>query len=128
MKKIIGLIAIVILGVAGYKGYEYYRSTYTGETAYAYIPIEIPQKEQTKDDDGKDIEGWSSYKYQLLFVKENGETQSMNYELHESDPTPFAPGAIVKAKISEKRVLEGPNVVEKDSVPKDILNKLDNQK
>lgn len=128
MKKIIGLIVIVILGVVGYKGYEYYHSTYVGETAYAYVPTEVPQKEQTKDSGGKDVAGWSSYKYQFTFVKANGETQSMGYELSGSNPTPFTPGAIVKAVISEKRVLKGPNIVEKDSVSKDILNKLDNQK
>ncbi len=42
MKKIIGFILVVLLGFAGYKGYEYYQSTYSGQTAYAYVPSEIP--------------------------------------------------------------------------------------
>ena len=129
MKKIIGLIVIVILGLVGYKGYEYYHSTYVGETAYAIVPSEIPSKVESKSKSGiGDQSPWYSYDYQLTFVKEDGSIQKLEYSVSGDDPKPLTPNSYVKATISEKRALKGPNVVEKSSIPKNILKKLDSQK
>lgn len=38
MRKITGLIILILLGFMGYKAYDYYHSTYVGTTAYAYVP------------------------------------------------------------------------------------------
>lgn len=124
MKKIVGVLFVGLLVFGGYKGYKYYQSTYSGISAYAVVPKEIPTKEQTKDDSGNEIPGYSSYNYTFSFIKDNGETQTMSYELHGENPSPFTPGAIVKAKISEKRVIEGPNEVSESDVPTSILEKL----
>lgn len=124
MKKIIALIALVAVGVVGFKGWQYYQETYQGVTAYALVPDTVPEKVQTVDDSGNKIDGWSSYDYQLTFVKTDGSTQQLEYELSNSDPTPLRPGAIVKAKISQKRVIEGPNEVPQDKVPAEVLKKL----
>lgn len=124
MKKIIALVVVVLLGVVGFKGWQYYQETYQGVTAYALVPETVPEKVQTVDDSGEKIAGWSSYKYQLTFVKADGSTQQMSYELSNSDPTPLRPGAIVKAEISQKRVIEGPNEVAQNKVPDKVLAQL----
>ena len=115
MKKIIGFILVVLLGFVGYKGYEYYQSTYSGQTAYAYVPSEIPPKVQHESKSGiGDQSPWYSYDYTLNFVKED-------------NAKPLTPNSYVKAVISEKRTIKGPNGVEKDAIPKKVLEKLENQ-
>ncbi|KAF1302979.1 MULTISPECIES: YxeA family protein [Enterococcus] len=123
-KTIGGLVLILVLGVGAYFGYNYYKETYQGIPAYAKVPATTPEKVQTKSDSGEIIKGWSSYKYTFTFVKENGEHQEMTYELSGENPTPFQPNTIVKASISKKRVIKGPNVVEKSSVPEKVLKEL----
>lgn len=124
MKKIIGVIFLIALGVAGYFGYNYYNDTYNGQTAYARIPETVPEKTQTKSDSGEIIKGWSSYKYTLTFVKENGEKQTMGYDLSGENPTPYQPNAIVKADISKKRIIKGPNAVSESEVPDKVMKEL----
>ncbi len=128
MKKIIGFILVVLLGFFGYKGYEYYQSTYSGQTAYAYVPSEIPPKVQHESKSGiGDQSPWYSYDYTLNFVKEDGSTQTLEVSLSEDNAKPLTPNSYVKAVISEKRTIKGPNGVEKDAIPKKILEKLENQ-
>ena len=128
MKKMMLALLIVVLGVGGYFSYKYYSETYQGVTAYARTPKEIPEKTQTVDDSGKKIEGYSSYKYTFEFVKENGEKQEMTYELSDQNVQPYAPNTLVKAVISQKRVISGPNEVAEKDVPADVLKKLNAQK
>ena len=80
------------------------------------------------DGSGKKIEGYSSYKYTFEFVKENGERQEMTYELSGEDIQPYAPNTLVKAEISQKRIISGPNEVAEKDVPADVLKKLNAQK
>lgn len=128
MKKIIGIVLVVLLGFAGYKGYEYYQSTYSGQTAYAYVPSEIPPKVEHESKSGiGDQSPWYSYDYTLNFVKEDGSTQTLEVSLSEDNAKPLTPNSYVKAVISEKRTIKGPNSVEKDAIPKKVLEKLENQ-
>jgi len=124
-KKIILVVALILIVVFGYKGYEYYSTTYKGNVAYAKVSETVPQVEDTKDDTGQVVPGSKSYHYDFDFVKEDGSTQKMDYELSGDNVTPLKPGSYVKAKISEKRVVSGPNDVSKSEIPKTVLEKLD---
>ncbi|WP_172188002.1 DUF1093 domain-containing protein [Lentilactobacillus kribbianus] len=127
MKKIISLIALLILAVGGYFGWQYYTQTYQGHPAYAVIPNQVPKREATVDDNGKKVADSYSYSYKLHFVRTDGKTETLPYEVMGSDPKPFTPNATVKAEISDKRVVKGPNYVSKDKVPDAVKDKL-NQK
>lgn len=124
-KKIILAVVLILVVIFGYKGYVYYTETYKGETAYARVPEEVPTLEDTKDDTGQIITGSKSYKYDFDFVKEDGSTQKMGYELSGNNVTPFKPGAYVKVSLSSKRIVSGPNDVSKSDIPKNVLEKLD---
>lgn len=124
MKKIVGIIVAVLVVIIGISGVRYYNSTYRATEAYAVVPQTIPAKTQTKDDSGKTVAGDSSYHYQLNFVKINGQRQVMSFSVSGSDPTPLQPGSYIKAKISQKRVVSGPNTVSQADVPAKVLQKL----
>lgn len=112
----------MILG--GYFGYNYWKDTYKGETAYAIVPARIPEKKQTVDQDGKVQNGLYSYKYNLKFMRENGELQMMNFNITDSNPVPLTPNSYIEVKISKKRLIEGPKQINKTDIPTSILNKL----
>ncbi|MFC6345765.1 DUF1093 domain-containing protein [Vagococcus carniphilus] len=129
MKKIIPIIFVAILGVVGFKTYAYYNDTYKATTAYAVVPAEVPEKKEALDMSGKKIKESDgtlnySYDYSFDFVKENGKRQTQSYSMTSPNPTPYQPGTIVKAEISNKRVVKGPYVTEEKNVPKDILEQL----
>lgn len=124
MKKLVWLIVGVAVVVLAYFGWNYYSSTYQGHTAYAVVSSQVPQKKQTVSDSGKKIKDSYSYVYHFKFVRTDGKTQNMTYELSGSDPKPFTPKSYVKAEISDKRVTNGPNEVSADKVPSDIKAKL----
>lgn len=125
MKKIAGILVILILLVSGYMGFGYWNNTYNGKIAYALIPEEIPEKEPTKDMDGNIQKGLYSYNYELKFVKENGEIQTMEYSISGEKPEPLTPNSYIKAKISKKRVTSGPSSVSEADIPSNIKKILD---
>lgn len=127
MKKMIGLLFIGVLIIGGYFGFTYYNDTYNGKVAYAIVPNEIPTKEKTQDMDGRVIAGSSSYNYSFSFVTEDGQTAIMRYELSGSEPVPYTPGTFVTAKISKKRIVEGPNPLQESEIPEKVQKKLTNQ-
>ena len=53
MKKSALFLFIGLFIVGGYTGYRYYADTYKGEKAYAQVPLEIPERKQTVDDNQK---------------------------------------------------------------------------
>lgn len=124
MKKIIALVAVAVLAFVGYQGYKYYSETYASDLAYAIVPAEVPEKLPTKDMNGDTVDGLYSYNYDLTFVKEDGSTQKMSFEVSSEDPTPLEPNTYISAEISLKRMTKGPNpVIEKD-IPEKALAKL----
>lgn len=125
MKKALGIIILaVIVVVGGFYGMKYYNTTYKDVPAYALVPNQVPTKEQTRDDNGKTVPNSTTYKYNFDFVKANGDHQKMGFTLEGADVQPFTPGSYVKANISEKRVTQGPNEVQKTDVPKNIQTEL----
>lgn len=131
MKNILGVVAVLILGVMGWFGYQYYQNTYVGVDAYAKVPNQIPEKKETVDSKGqtvKDSNGATFYSYNykdLSFVKKDGKIQKSDYELSATTPTPFAPGTYLYAKVSKNRIVEGPNVIKEDQVPSELKEKVD---
>lgn len=124
MKKIIGLIGIVVLCVLGYAGFKYYSETYNTTKAYAQIPNEVPAKVETLDSNGKKINGSYSYNYEVTFIKENGERQQMKFELTGTNPEPFKPGSFIQAEVSKDRV-NNPSQIQESELPnkvKEMIN------
>lgn len=124
MKKL-GAILLVVGILLGAATYSYYSKTYKKETAYAIVSTEIPNKEQTKDINGDEIHNYSSYNYNLTFVKNDGKKEVKEYEISGINPEPLEPGAYVTAEISKKRIIAGPHVIGKSKIPKNVLNVLD---
>ena len=122
MKKILGLIALCILG---YFGFDYYNQTYNTATAYAQVPATIPVKAETLDMDGKKVSNSYSYKYTVTFVKENGDKKKMDFELSGENPKPFEPGTFIKAEISKERV-NSPTQVLESEVPSKVKAEFSN--
>lgn len=122
MGKVIGAIAVILLGVGGYFGYQYYNETYKTTTAYAKVSTEVPEKVQSKDDQGRLVEKIYEYDYTVTFVKENGETTKRDFAVSGENPKPLTPGSYIKAEISNKRVNSPTTVAE---VPSKIKDKVD---
>ncbi|MEG0286979.1 MULTISPECIES: DUF1093 domain-containing protein [Vagococcus] len=129
MKKIIPIVLLAVAAFIGFKGYVYYNDTYKATTAYALVPAEVPEKKEALDMSGKKITDSDgsmnyTYDYSFNFIKTNGKAQTQDFGLVGSDVTPYEPGTYVRAEISNKRVVKGPNSVAEKDVPKDILEKL----
>lgn len=60
-------------------------------------------------------------------ISSRSKQQSLEVSLSEDNAKPLTPNSYVKAVISEKRTIKGPNGVEKDEIPKKVLEKLENQ-
>jgi uncharacterized protein YxeA len=121
LKKILGILLIIVIAVVAVFGYKYYDNTYKSETVYAVVPNEVPTKEQTKDNSGKIVADSYSYEYTLTFVHEDGTKQVMEYELAGDNPTPLTQNSFVTAKISKTRITEGPNPVDQSKIPEKVL-------
>lgn len=128
MKKIGAILLIGVLIVGGYTGYRYYADTYKGEKAYAQVPLEIPERKQTVDDNKKSIDGQYSLHYRLTFVKSNGKTQVMDYERTDKNPQPLEPNAYIEATISKKRIIQSPVKIDKKEIPEKAFAQLNNRK
>ncbi|MGR8828675.1 YxeA family protein [Leuconostoc citreum] len=103
---------------------HYYDNTYASVTAYTRAPEKIPSKAQTRDDSGKVIEGSYSYQYHFKFVTKDGTTKEIEFELSGENIKPFKANQLLKAEISNIRVVNGPNEVKISDVPKTVLEKL----
>ena len=124
MKKILGVIVLAFLVFLGFKGYDYYHDTYVGETYYALVPEETPEKTPTVNDSGEVIEGLSSYIYELTFVNKKGQVTKRAVEISGENPQPLTPKAFVTAEISKKRIVKGPNYITKEEIPEEALKEI----
>lgn len=118
------MFILLLLPLATLSGCKYYQDTYKGEEYYSIVPQQVPAREQTKDKDGKIVEGSYSYNYQLKWADKDGKVITKKYELSGKSPTPLTPGRYIKAEISKKRIVEGPNYIEQNEVPKKALEKI----
>ena len=125
MKKIIGLITLVVIGVGGYFGFRYYQDTYVGEVAYAKVPVQVPKRKEHKSKGGiGDTSDWYSYDYEVIFVKQDGTTQKDTFQLSKDNQQPLRPNSYIKVTLSKKRILEGPTTVKESEIPSEVLTEL----
>lgn len=128
MKKVLGIIAVVLVALIAWVGYHEWATTYKTTDAYALVPA-TPEKTRTRDNQGKKVSDSNgnplySYTYTFKFVTTNGQTRTLEWEQEGTNPTPLTPGTYVYAKISQKRVNNGPNPVSVNKVPSDVKAKL----
>lgn len=126
MKAFITLLLVVLIGFAGFMGYEYYQSTYANQTVYAKAPSTVPEAKDVMDDSGKKIAGLKGYSYILKFVTKDGKIENRHVVIsgNTDEVKPLVPNSYVEAKISQKRVIEGPNGIKESDVPANILAKV----
>ncbi|KFK47661.1 membrane protein [Lacticaseibacillus rhamnosus] len=127
MKKVVGVVGILVLIVIGFFGYQYWNSTYNGVDAYAVVTE--GKKEASKNEDGSlyKVNGkqYYTYEYELKWVTKDGQTRNLGYSSEESaNPKALTPGSYVKAKVAQKRVLTTPQPVSKQAIPQTVKAKL----
>lgn len=127
MKKVVGVVGVLVLIVIGFFGYQYWNSTYNGVEAYALVTE--GKKEASKNEDGSlyKVNGkqYYTYEYELKWVTKNGQTRNLGYSSEESaNPKALTPGSYVKAKVAQKRVLTTPQPVSKQALPQTVKAKL----
>ncbi|WP_273731271.1 DUF1093 domain-containing protein [Leuconostoc mesenteroides] len=117
-------IILVLLAIFFVQAARYYHDTYVTVVGYAKAPAHVPKKEKTTDDNGKVIAHSHSYIYKFHFVTKKGERKTLNYELSGENVRPLKKNSFVKADISDKRVVEGPYIISKSTIPDNIIYKL----
>ena len=127
MKKVVGVVGVLVLIVIGFFGYQYWNSTYNGVDAYAVVTE--GKKEASKNEDGSlyKVNGkqYYTYEYELKWVTKNGQTRNLGYSSEESaNPKALTPGSYVKAKVAQKRVLTTPQPISKQALPQTVKAKL----
>ncbi|OFP96174.1 hypothetical protein HMPREF2965_05730 [Lactobacillus sp. HMSC075D02] len=127
MKKVVGVVGVLVLIVIGFFGYQYWNSTYNGVDAYAVVTE--GKKEASKNEDGSlyKVNGkqYYTYEYELNWVTKDGQTRNLGYSSEESaNPKALTPGSYVKAKVAQKRVLTTPQPISKQALPQTVKAKL----
>ena len=127
MKKVVGIVGVLVLIVIGFFGYQYWNSTYNGVDAYAVVTE--GKKEASKNEDGSlyKVNGkqYYTYEYELKWVTKDGQTRNLGYSSEESaNPKALTPGSYVKAKVAQKRVLTTPQPISKQALPQTVKAKL----
>ncbi|MDF3334920.1 DUF1093 domain-containing protein [Lacticaseibacillus rhamnosus] len=127
MKKVVGVVGVLVLIVIGFFGYQYWNSTYNGVEAYALVTE--GKKEASKNEDGSlyKVNGkqYYTYEYELKWVTKDGQTRNLGYSSEESaNPKALTPGSYVKAKVAQKRVLTTPQPISKQALPQTVNAKL----
>lgn len=127
MKKVVGVVGVLVLIAIGFFGYQYWNSTYNGVDAYAVVTE--GKKEASKNEDGSlyKVNGkqYYTYEYELKWVTKDGQTRNLGYSSEESaNPKALTPGSYVKAKVAQKRVLTTPQPISKQALPQTVKAKL----
>ena len=127
MKKVVGVVGVLVLIVIGFFGYQYWNSTYNGVEAYALVTE--GKKEASKNEDGSlyKVNGkqYYTYEYELKWVTKDCQTRNLGYSSEESaNPKALTPGSYVKAKVAQKRVLTTPQPISKQALPQTVKAKL----
>lgn len=128
MKKVFSILGVVILVAVAWIGFNEWNTTYRTTEAYAVVPA-TPEKTPTTDKQGKKVTDSNgnqlySYDYTFDFVTTKGDHRSLSWEQSGENPTPLAPGSYVYAKVSQKRVNNGPDPIAADKVPANIKSQL----
>lgn len=128
MKKAIGwLIALIVLGFAGFKAYSYWNTTYNGTTAYAVVQQATKKKSKTSKGEDYKVDGqqYYYYEYTQTWVTKDGKTLNVDWDGSESaTPERLAPGTYIRAEVSQKRVIKGPVSINQEQVPSSVRSQL----
>ena len=127
MKKILGIVAVLIVIAGGWFGYKYWHETYQSQTAYAKVGEAVKKNSKTSDGKNYKVNGkqYYYYEYEFDFVLKDGTTRHLGFDSAESaNPTPLAPGSYVTAEISQKCVVKGPNPISLGNIPSAVQAKL----
>lgn len=122
------LMFLIILIGMGIFVYNYYSETYVGTEAYAITPSKIPEKKAALNSNGEKINDIYAYKYKLTFIKKDGSKDTQEVEISGESPIPLQTNSYVKAKLTTKRITEGPTTVEESTIPKKVLDELNHLK
>ena len=128
MKKPFGVVFLLVVIVWGFFGYQYWNSTYNGVESYAKVTQGTKHASKNNDGSPYKVNGkqYYYYDYEFTWVTKDGQKREVGYESGESaNPTELQPGSYVKATVSEKRVIKGPEVVNKNAIPASVLSKLE---
>ncbi|MCH3577633.1 YxeA family protein [Enterococcus faecium] len=125
MKKILGLIVIILIAFIGWKGWDYYQSTYVGKDYYAVVKAPMPAETDIKADNGEVL--GRGFKYNVDAYAENGEKRQLDFDVITSgdsaNGSAYPEGTILQLKASEKRIIEK-KVITSDKVPSSVKEKL----
>ena len=121
MKKILGLIIVLLLAFGGYKIWDYYQETYVGHNYYGVISEPLPEETTIKDDNGKSF--GKGYVYKVTAFDENGKSRELTFSVvtkgEYKDGSAYEAGTILKFNASDKRIIEK-SVISIDDVPEKI--------
>ncbi|MGX6961444.1 DUF1093 domain-containing protein [Vagococcus xieshaowenii] len=125
MKKLFGLIVVLLLAFGGYKVWDYYQSTYVGQDYYGVISDPLPELTTIKDVSGNPL--GDGYKYQVTSYDKDGKARQLEFDVITTgkykDGAAYEAGTIIKFNASEKRIIKKA-VISIDDVPNNIKNKL----
>lgn len=119
MKKIFGILIIVLLVFISYKGFVYYQNRYVGTTYYAKTSATPAKIQDLLDDQGKKVN--TGYSYSLIGVNEKGETKKVEFELTDSA---YPPNTYLEVRSSKEIVLKQATINE-SKIPKSIKKIVD---
>lgn len=126
MKKILSLIFILFIALVGWKGWEYYQSTYVGEDYYAVIKAPLPAETEIKDSTGH-VMG-KGFKYAVDAFSDKGTHRKLDFEVITSGEyasgSEYPEGTILLIKASKKRILEQ-KIITNKQVPSAIKKELE---
>ncbi|MGX6979814.1 YxeA family protein [Vagococcus elongatus] len=121
MKKVIVLIGVLILGVVGWKGWDYYQSTYVGKDYFGILEAPLPEETTIVDDSDRSL--GQGYKYTVTAFDEDGNSRELNFNIivsgQNANGSPYEAGTVFKFNASDKRIIEK-KVISLDDVPKEI--------
>ncbi|NFG62554.1 MULTISPECIES: YxeA family protein [unclassified Clostridium] len=123
MKKIIGIIAIVIIISGAFWAKGYYNSRYVvSDTYYTQIPLdEVNEDSWLVDNKGEKQEKGKSY--DLIGFNKEGKEREVHFFKRGTAKDYYEPGTYIKVDVSKTIELDT-NVVEKHNVPEKALEKI----
>ncbi|MCH4057203.1 YxeA family protein [Lapidilactobacillus gannanensis] len=124
MKKILAVIAVLVVSLIGYCGFKYYQQTYLGTEAYAIVPAQVPVKEIAKNLAGEPESNHYAYHYKIAVVTKSGQKMIRTFEISGRHPQPLPANSFIKLKASTLRVVVGPQTISENEVPVNVLPKL----
>ncbi|WP_125767834.1 YxeA family protein [Lapidilactobacillus wuchangensis] len=124
MKKILAILAVLMVSLIGYCGFKYYQQTYLGTEAYAIVPAQVPSKEAAKDLAGQPESDRYAYHYKIQVVTKNGQKMTRTFDISGRNPQPLPANSFIKLTASTLRVVVGPQTISENEVPVNVLAKL----